>query len=268
MKNIVEFVKFGMEKISGLKANKNNARVETITTDGMVWDGGIVEPLLVKSDNTILKGHRRFALAIENGAKEVPVLKLTEEITSEQELELLHDHGQSLGLNKAEAYRQLVDFFKLGYTESRVAELKAGLLNSTWGTPKADKLEEKGFVVATKERHRSKLQSAKRLAKLPDIVADDYISGLADGNGTLSVKDIKSLEKTFEENPKSFVQVYEAVKAAKANETKTESKTEAKMLKKADLEAMLPMLKSKDAIATIEWVLGKTSIEKYRSIVK
>ena len=267
MKNLMNVVKFEAAKVSSLKANENNART-TIDTSGLVWDGGIIEPLLVRKDGTVLKGHRRLKLAEENEAKTVPVLRLTEEISQDKELELLHDHGQALGLNKAEAYKQLIDFFRLGYTETRVAELKAGLLNSTWGSPKPEKLEEKGFAVATKERHRSKLQSAKRLAILPEYVAEEYISAMEDGRKSISVNDIKSLEKTYSENPERFAQVFEAVKEAKANETKTESKTEPKMLKKSDLEAMLPMLKSKDAIATIEWVLGKTSIEKYRSIVK
>lgn len=82
--------------------------------------GGILQPLLVTPDGTVVLGHRRLAAARKAGMVEVPVVVL--DLSRAQQLELiLTDNIQHEDLSPVEEARGYQSLVKEGYTQAAVA---------------------------------------------------------------------------------------------------------------------------------------------------
>lgn len=82
--------------------------------------GGILQPLLVTPDGTVVVGHRRFAPARQVGMLEVPVV--VRDLSDAQQLELiLTDNIQHEDLSPVEEARGYRSLLNEGYTQAAIA---------------------------------------------------------------------------------------------------------------------------------------------------
>ena len=115
--NFSESVKFVSPK--ELKRNAKNPRIDYDITHLDITCGYIREPLIVRSDGTIVRGHLRHTCALENKFSVVPII--IREFSNElDELSVLNDHGTSKPLSKFEVYKSACAYFELGIPRTGV----------------------------------------------------------------------------------------------------------------------------------------------------
>lgn len=288
-------IKVQMIDKSKFKFNVRNPRIDLDTTniDPSIEKNGVLKPVICNQEFELFQGHRRITSVNKFPQWTlVPALVLDDaKLTEEDKLDLIMDHGEESPLSKAECFNAVKEFFKLSYGETAVIERCYAMLNQAFGSPSQEKimeskaeairmhedpkLAEKKILIA---KHRGTIQNMKRLALLPDCVAEEYVKAWKGRNSLISQKDVKILDDLYNElwktdptikrdnPPQIFLDKFEELKAI--NQRADSAEPKAVKRTKNDIENMMKSLENAIVRKTLTWVLGECTDVELRDYVK
>lgn len=267
--------------------------LDTTDIDPSVREKGVMSPIMVNQDYVVYRGHRRLIAIMKTAHEQIPCIIVDDTKMSDTEkFDLLLDHSQEKPLSKSESYIAIKEFFRLGYGEVAVIKRCYSILNLAFGAPSPEKIAKaKAEAIATHDdpdraeeqvlitKHRGTIQNMKRLAMLPDMVAEEYLKAWQGNNSLLTQKDVLILAKLWDELVKADAsitrqnppQVFtdKVAELMAINETPDEG-GEKKAVKrtKADIEDMMKACEDVKVRLTLAWVLGDSTRESFLKSIK
>jgi hypothetical protein len=254
---------------------------------------GIHTPLFVEmGTKKILRGHRRNTAALKLGLKLVPVVFVdTSKMTASEVYEFMLDHSSEKPLSKAGAFRAIQHLFRYGFGEMAVLKRVSPILNLAFGAPASEKIADARLIAERQhedpdsaefkvlaDKHRGTLQNMKKLSLLPDVVGDEYIKAWQGKDCLLTQKDVKTLDKLWEDlwkadpvlkrdnPPAQFIDKMNELMAVNAEPEPEVKKTIKRS--KSDIENMMKACENPIVRKTLSWVLGETTESELLNFVK
>jgi len=158
---------------------------EKLTRD--IKERGILVPLVVKLDGTVLAGHNRLRIALELGLSEVPVQKVISDLTQEREKEfLIKDNLLRRQLSVQEKKKLILELYG-----NEIADRRGGDRKSETAKIKTSNEDLVSLPVRIERETGIKAKTAERI--LTGIRKESQKGGKREK--TLSAKDQKRAEK-------------------------------------------------------------------------